>query len=95
MPVEYLQAGSLKARSSVGEHYLDAVGVSGSIPLVPTISEHRICEMKPKRLWGVSCEIHQLYRITRLCLPVSHVLTHENYCQTVRRCAGYGRELYD
>ena len=29
-------ACSLKARSSVGEHYLDAVGVSGSIPLVPT-----------------------------------------------------------
>lgn|GEM_PF-6251070 len=27
----------LKARSSVGEHYLDTVGVSGSIPLVPTI----------------------------------------------------------
>lgn len=29
----------LKARSSVGEHYLDTVGVSGSIPLVPTIWE--------------------------------------------------------
>ena len=26
----------LKARSSVGEHYLDAVGVGGSIPPVPT-----------------------------------------------------------
>ena len=26
----------IEARSSVEEHYLDTVGVSGSIPLVPT-----------------------------------------------------------
>jgi hypothetical protein len=28
--------GQIEARSSVEEHYLDTVGVSGSIPLVPT-----------------------------------------------------------
>ncbi len=28
--------GLMQARSSVGEHYLDAVGVGGSIPPVPT-----------------------------------------------------------
>ncbi len=36
-PVPGWDAGKpLQARSSVGEHYLDTVGVSGSIPLVPT-----------------------------------------------------------
>ena len=45
------QAGSLKARSSVGEHYLDTVGVSGSIPLVPTITMiHCHIEKKSLRL---------------------------------------------
>jgi hypothetical protein len=38
------EAGCLttQARSSVGEHYLDTVGVSGSIPLVPTKTRDQI-----------------------------------------------------
>ena len=35
-PAVVVQDDCVEARSSVGEHYLDAVGVSGSIPLVPT-----------------------------------------------------------
>ena len=34
MGKQYLR---IQARSSVGEHYLDTVGVVGSIPTVPTI----------------------------------------------------------
>lgn len=34
-------AAGRKARSSVEEHYLDTVGVSGSIPLVPTAAGRR------------------------------------------------------
>ena len=33
---QYLR--TIQARSSVGEHYLDTVGVVGSIPTVPTKS---------------------------------------------------------
>jgi hypothetical protein len=32
-PTQY----DFRARSSAGEHYLDMVGVTGSIPVVPTI----------------------------------------------------------
>jgi hypothetical protein len=32
--------GGLRARSSAEEHYLDMVGVTGSIPVAPTISTY-------------------------------------------------------
>ena len=32
---------SYRARSSAGEHYVDIVGVTGSIPVAPTISRRR------------------------------------------------------
>src|SRR5262249_12120555 len=32
------QPPHIRARSSAGEHYLDMVGVTGSIPVVPTIN---------------------------------------------------------
>ena len=32
---------AIRARSSAGEHYVDIVGVTGSIPVAPTIHQHK------------------------------------------------------
>gem|GEM_PF-3326931 len=37
MQLHEVKLVAVQARSSVGEHYLDTVGVGGSIPPVPTI----------------------------------------------------------
>src|SRR5690606_26585967 len=43
----------LWARSSAGEHYVDIVGVTGSIPVAPTIFQALSCTPTPaKCLWA-------------------------------------------
>src|SRR5205085_2593930 len=42
----------IRARSSAGEHYLDMVGVTGSIPVVPTILRARSARRMSRRSPG-------------------------------------------
>ena len=39
-----LRSQSIGARSSAGEHYLDMVGVTGSIPVAPTNSKSEVVQ---------------------------------------------------
>ena len=49
------------ARSSAGEHYLDMVGVTGSIPVAPTIQSSRTAETVVDRRGAVSAGIPVAY----------------------------------
>src|SRR5690348_1241508 len=44
-----------RARSSAGEHYLDMVGVTGSIPVVPTTLRLRLRVAQPQDHRGEAC----------------------------------------
>src|SRR3979411_407468 len=39
-----------RARSSAGEHYVDIVGVTGSIPVAPTILSNMLDPLSPRRV---------------------------------------------
>ncbi len=56
-----------QARSSVGEHYLDTVGVGGSIPPVPTASnrKHRFYTDEPEE------DPHDCHRDDSMSRPAS------------------------
>ena len=60
----------VRAHSSAGEHYLDTVGVTGSIPVAPTTAGHR----KPTETRGFSVELmgHTRTRFQRT--PQEHAL---------------------
>jgi hypothetical protein len=57
-----------RARSSAGEHYLDMVGVTGSIPVVPTIQSSRTAQTVVDRKEAVSAGIlSPIFNIPGLC----------------------------
>jgi hypothetical protein len=63
----------MKARSSVEEHYLDVVGVSGSKPLVPT---EKAILIKLVFIWAMKRQIRPFLKLRMNCLGPAHTNTN-------------------